>query len=201
MPIDLSLVKELRERTGAGVIECRTALVQTNGDLTKAVEYLRQKGAVTAAKKAGRVTQEGLIGSYIHPGGKIGVLVELNCETDFVARTNEFQDLLKNISLQIAGADPPPRYVKREEIPPDVLEKEKAAFQAEAAGMGKPPHVVEKIVEGRLENFYKEVCLLEQPFIRDPEMTISDLIAQRVAQLRENIRVHRFVRYRLGENE
>jgi len=199
MAIDASQVKELRERTGAGIMECKQALAQAQGDLEKAVDFLRQKGLSKAAKKADRVTPEGLISSYIHPGGKIGVLVEVNCETDFVARNPEFQELVKDLALQIAGAHPPPRFIQREDIPPAVLEKEKEIFYAQAKGLGKPDKVVNQIVQGKLEKFYEEVCLLEQPFIKDSEVKVRDLLTQKIAKIGENIRIRRFTRYRLGE--
>jgi elongation factor Ts len=199
MAIDASQVKELRERTGAGIMECKQALAQTQGDLEKAVDFLRQKGLSKAAKKADRATPEGLISAYIHPGGKIGVLVEVNCETDFVARNPEFQELVKDLALQIAGSHPPPQYIQREDIPPTVLDKEKDIFYAQAKGLGKPDKVMDQIVQGKVEKFYEEVCLLEQPFIKDPGMKVRDLLTQKIAKIGENIRISRFIRYRLGE--
>ena len=199
MAIDASQVKELRERTGAGIMECKQALAQTQGDLEKAVDFLRQKGLSKAAKKADRATPEGLISAYIHPGGKIGVLVEVNCETDFVARNPEFQELVKDLALQIAGSHPPPQYIQRENIPPAVLDKEKDFFYAQAKGLGKPDKVMDQIVQGKVEKFYEEVCLLEQPFIKDPGMKVRDLLTQKIAKIGENIRISRFIRYRLGE--
>ncbi len=199
MAVDASQIKELRERTGAGIMECKQALAQTHGDLEKAVDFLRQKGLSKAAKKADRVTPEGLISAYIHPGGKIGVLVEVNCETDFVARNPEFQELVKDIALQIAGAHPPPQFIQRDDIPPAVLEKEMGIFYAQAKGLGKPDKVADQIVQGKLEKFYEEVCLLEQPFIKDPGVKVRDLLTQKIVKIGENIRIHRFTRYRLGE--
>ncbi|MCI0527679.1 MAG: translation elongation factor Ts [Nitrospira sp.] len=201
MAIDASQVKELRERTGAGIMECKQALAQTQGDLEKAIDFLRQKGLSKAAKKADRVTPEGLISAYIHSGGKIGVLVEVNCETDFVARNPEFQELVKDLALQIAGAHPPPQFIQREDIPPAVLEKEMGIFYAQAKGLGKPDKVVDQIVQGKLEKFFEEVCLLEQPFIKDPGIKVRDLLTQKIAKIGENIRIRRFTRYRLGEEE
>jgi elongation factor Ts len=199
MAIDASQVKELRERTGAGIMECKQALAQTQGDLEKAVDFLRQKGLSKAAKKADRATPEGLISAYIHPGGKIGVLVEVNCETDFVARNPEFQELVKDLALQIAGSHSPPQYIQREDIPPTVLDKEKDIFYAQARDLGKPDKVMDQIVQGKVEKFYEEVCLLEQPFIKDPGMKVRDLLTQKIAKIGENIRISRFIRYRLGE--
>ncbi len=199
MAVDASQVKELRERTGAGIMECKQALAQAQGNLEKAGDFLRQKGLSKAAKKADRVTPEGLISAYIHPGGKIGVLVEVNCETDFVARNPEFRELVKDMALQIAGAHPPPQFIQREDIPPAVLEKEKEIFYAQAKGLGKPDKVVDQIAQGKLEKFYEEVCLLEEPFIKDPEVKVRDLLTQKIAKIGENIRISRFIRYRLGE--
>ena len=199
MAIDTALVKELRERTGAGIMECKQALAQTQGDLEKALDLLRQKGLSKAAQKAERDTPEGLITAYIHPGGKIGVLVEVNCETDFVARNSEFQEFVKDLALQIAGSHPPPQYLQREEIPTAVLEKGKEIFYAQARELGKPEKVMDQIVQGKLEKFYEEVCLLEQPFIKDPNLRIRDLLTQKIAKMGENIRIRRFTRYRLGE--
>jgi elongation factor Ts len=199
MAVDTTRVKELRERTGAGIMECKQALAQTQGDLEKAVDLLRQKGLSKAAKKAERATPEGLITAYIHPGGKIGVLVEVNCETDFVARNTEFQEFVKDLALQIAGAHPPPQYIQREDIPAVILEKEKEIFYAQARELGKPEKVLDQIVHGKLEKFYEEVCLLEQPFIKDPTLRVRDLLTQKIAKMGENIRIRRFTRYRLGE--
>lgn len=197
MEISASSVKELREKTGAGVLDCRKALAESAGDLEKAVDYLRQKGLASAAKKMGRAAGEGQVGAYIHAGGKIGVLVEVNCETDFVARTAEFQGLLKDITLQIAAANP--RYIRPEDVSAEELEREKQIYRRQALDAGKPEKVVEKIVEGKVERFYSEVCLLEQAFIKDPDRKVQDLVRESIARLGENIQVRRFARYHLGE--
>ena len=199
MAVDTALVRELRERTGAGIMECKQALAQSQGDLDKAADFLRQKGMTLAAQKAVRTTTEGLIWAYIHQGGKIGILVEVNCETDFVAKNPEFQDLVKDLALQIAGADPPAHYVYREDIPAPVLEKEREIFYAQARALGKPDKVLEQIVQGKIEKFYTESCLWEQPFIKDPEMKVRDLVSQKIAKMGENIRIRRFTRYQLGK--
>ena len=197
MEVNASSVKELREKTGAGIMECKKALAESAGDLEKAVDSLRRKGLAAAAKKMGRVAAEGLVGAYIHPGGKIGILVELNCETDFVARTAEFQTLLKDIAMQIAAANP--CYIRPEDVPAEELEREREIYRRQAADSGKPEKVVDKIVEGKMERFYSEVCLLEQAFIKDPDRKVGDLIKDAVAKLQENIQVRRFVCYHLGE--
>jgi len=197
MEISASFVRELREKTGAGIMDCKKALAECAGDLEKAVDYLRQKGLASAAKKMGRVAGEGQVGAYIHAGGKIGVLVEINCETDFVARTAEFQSLLKDITMQIAAANP--RYIKPEDVSSEELEREKQIYRRQALDAGKPEKVVEKIVEGKVERFYSEVCLLEQTFIKDPDRKVQDLIRETIARLGENIQVRRFARYHLGE--
>lgn len=189
-------VKQLRDKTGAGMMDCKTALVETGGDFDKAVEHLRKKGLASAAKRAGRAAKNGMIGHYIHMGGKVGVLVEVNCETDFVARTDDFQLLAKELAMHIAAADP--RYVKREDIPADVLDKEKEIYRAQAPS-GKKPEVVEKIVEGKLESYYAQVCLLDQPSVRDPQVTIKQMITSAAAKTGENVTVSRFVRFKLGE--
>jgi len=195
MEVNANLVKELRDKTGAGVMDCKKALAETKGDLEKAVAWLREKGIAQAAKRAGRAATEGAIGSYIHAGGKLGVLVEVNCESDFVAKTPEFQTLVKEIGMQIAAANP--RCVRREELPPDVIEQERQIYASQAAG--KPEQVVAKIVEGKLEKFYREVCLLEQAWVRDPNRTVSDLIGEYVGKLGEEIEIRRFARVQLGE--
>lgn len=195
--INAQLVKELRERTGAGFMDCKKALEECNGDIEEAIVLLRKKGLAKAEKKAGRETADGLIGSYIHAGGKIGVLVEVNCETDFVARTADFQNLVKEIAMQIAAMNP--KYVSVEDVPQEVLEREKEILREQAKASGKPDHVVEKVVEGKLKKFFEENCLLEQPYIRDQSMTVKELIAQAIAKLGENIRVRRFVRFQLNE--
>ncbi len=197
MEVSASAVKELRERTGAGMMDCKKALAETGGDLQKAVDFLRQKGLAAAAKKADRAATDGAVGAYVHPGGKIGVLVEINCETDFVARTAEFQALLKDIAMQVAAANP--RVVRREEVSADELEKEKAIYRKQALDTGKPEKVVEKIVEGKIGRFYSEVCLMEQSFIKDPDKNISGVINDAIARLGENIQIRRFARYHLGE--
>ncbi|HSG40447.1 MAG TPA: translation elongation factor Ts [Thermoanaerobaculia bacterium] len=195
--VTAAMVKELRERTGAGMMDCKNALNETKGDLEAAIDSLRKKGLAAAAKKAGRVTAEGAVGSYIHGGGKLGVLVEVNCETDFVARTDGFQDLVRDIGMHIAAAEP--RFVRREEVTADVLERERAIFQDQALASGKPANVVEKIVAGKMEKYYSEFVLLEQPFVKNPDLTVGQLIAERVATIGENIQVRRFVRFKLGE--
>jgi elongation factor Ts len=197
MEVSASTVKELRERTGAGMMDCKKALAETGGDLQKAVDFLRQKGLAAAAKKADRAATDGAVGAYVHPGGKIGVLVEINCETDFVARTAEFQVLLKDIAMQVAAANP--RVVRREEVPAEELEKEKTIYRQQALDTGKPEKVIEKIVEGKIERFYSEVCLMEQSFIKDPDKNISGVINDAIARLGENIQIRRFARYHLGE--
>jgi elongation factor Ts len=197
MEVSASAVKELRERTGAGMMDCKKALAETGGDLQKAVDFLRQKGLAAAAKKADRAATDGAVAAYVHPGGKIGVLVEINCETDFVARTAEFQVLLKDIAMQVAAANP--RVVRREEVPAEELEKEKTIYRQQALDTGKPEKVIEKIVEGKIERFYSEVCLMEQSFIKDPDKNISGVINDAIARLGENIQIRRFARYHLGE--
>lgn len=197
MDVSASAVKELRERTGAGMMDCKKALAESGGDLQKAVDYLRQKGLAAAAKKADRLAADGAVGAYVHPGGKIGVLVEINCETDFVARTAEFQALVKDIAMQVAAANP--RVVRREEVSPDELEKEKAIYRQQALETGKPEKVVERIVEGKIERFFSEICLLEQSFIKDPDKNITNVINDAIARLGENIQIRRFARYHLGE--
>jgi elongation factor Ts len=197
MEVNATLVKELREKTGAGIMDCKRALAETGGDLDNAVNYLRQKGLAAAAKKADRVAADGAVGAYVHPGGKIGVLVEINCETDFVARTTEFQALLKDIAMQIAAANP--RYVRREDVSADEIEEERGIYHRQALESGKPEKVVEKIVEGKMERFYSEVCLLEQAFVKDPDHKVADIVNDVVARLKEKIEVRRFARYHLGE--
>lgn len=191
------LVKELRERTGAGMMDCKKALSATDGDLEKAIDFLREKGLAAAAKKAGRVAAEGLVEAYIHGGGRIGVLVEVNCETDFVAKTDAFKELVKDIAMHIAATNP--SYLKREEVPTAELEHEQAVLAEQARNEGKPEKIIEKMVAGRIEKYYKEVCLMEQPFVKDPDKTISDLITESIAKIGENISIRRFTRYQLGE--
>jgi elongation factor Ts len=191
------MVKELREKTGAGILDCKEALASTEGNMDEAVDILRKKGLADAKKRAGRVASEGLVGSYVHMTGKIGVLVEVNSETDFVARTDEFKDLVKNIAMQVAAANP--RYVNAEEIPAEEAEKEKEIFRAQARESGKPDKVIEKITEGKFKKYLTEVCLLDQSYIKEPDMTINELVQSVIAKLGENIQVRRFVRFQLGE--
>jgi elongation factor Ts len=197
MEVSANAVKELREKTGAGMMDCKKALAETAGDVQKAVDYLRQKGLAAAATKADRVAADGAVASYIHPGGKLGALVEINCETDFVARTAEFQTLLKDMAMQVAAANP--RYVRREEIPAAELDREKTIHRQQALESGKPEKIVDKIVEGKMERFYSEVCLLEQSFIKDQDKKVSDVVNDSIARLGENIQIRRFARYHLGE--
>ena len=199
MASQAELVKKLRELTGAGVMDCKAALEASPGDVQKAVEFLRKKGLADAAKKSQRTVREGLVGAYIHPGGKIGVLVEMDCETDFVARTDGFQQLLKDLTMQVAAANP--TYVSREDVPGEVLEKEREIYRQQMADQKKPPQVLDKIVEGKLEKFFAEQCLLEQPFIKDAagKTRVKDLVAQVSAQTGERVVVHRFSRFQVGE--
>lgn len=197
MSISASLVKELRERTGAGMMDCKKALTETGGDIEKAVIYLREKGLAAAAKKAGRIAAEGLIESYIHGVGKLGVMVEVNCETDFVALTDEFKGLARDIAMQIAASKP--EYVSREEVPAEMVEKEKEILRAQAINEGKPEKIADRMVEGRIEKYYKDVCLLEQPFVKDTNLTVQQLLTEKIAKIGENISIRRFVRYELGE--
>lgn len=191
------LVKELREKTGAGILDCQKALQENGDDIEKAVDYLRQKGLAAAQKKAGRETNQGLIHAYIHMGGKIGVLIEVNCETDFVARNEEFKAFVNDLALQVAAAKP--QYVRREDVPAATIEKERSIYEGQAKEMGKPPAAWPKIVEGKLEKFYQESCLLEQAFIKDPSVTIKDLLSQKIAKIGENMNIRRFTRYQLGQ--
>jgi elongation factor Ts len=195
--IDAKQVKELREKSGAPMGDCLKALQESKGDMEQAFVVLRKRGMASAQKKASRSTNEGAVGTYIHAGGKIGVLLELNCESDFVARTEDFQELLKDISMHIAATDP--RYVRKEDVTPEDMEREKEIYRAQAAATGKPAPVVEKIVEGKMSKFYEEVCLLDQPFIKEQSLTISQLIAQKVGKLGENITVRRFARFKVGD--
>ncbi|MFN7979419.1 MAG: translation elongation factor Ts [Vicinamibacterales bacterium] len=197
MAITAEMVKQLRDKTGAGMMDCKSALAESNGDMEKAIEILRKKGVASATKRAGRATKEGVVGHYIHMGGKVGVLVEVNCETDFVARTDDFQALAKEIAMHIAAADP--RYVSREQVPAADLEKEKDIYRAQFAGSGKPANVVDKIVDGKLGSFYSQVCLLDQPSVRDPNVTVQQMLQAATAKTGENITVTRFVRFKLGE--
>jgi elongation factor Ts len=195
--ITASLVKNLRERTGAGMMECKKALVDAKGSMDDAEVLLRKRGLSGAEKKSGRATRQGLVGTYIHTGGQLGVMVEVNCESDFVARTDDFQDLVHDIAMHIAAADP--RYLRREEVPANVLEKEREIARDRALAEGKPEKVLDKIVEGRLNKFYEEVCLLEQPFVKEATLTIEQLVKTRIAKLGENIGIARFVRFKVGE--
>ena len=191
------LVKELREKTGAGILDCHKALTENGQDIDKSIDYLRQKGLAAATKKAGRETNQGLVHAYIHMGGKIGVLIEINCETDFVARNEEFKAFVNDLALQVAAANP--SFVRREDIPVDVVEKEKTIYEGQAKELGKPPAAWPKIVEGKLEKFFQESCLMEQSFIKDPAVTIKDLVAQKISKVGENMNIRRFTRYQLGE--
>lgn len=195
--ITADAVKQLREKTGAGMMDCKAALTEAGGDMEKAIEILRKKGLASAAKRAGRATNNGLIGHYIHMGGKVGVLVEVNCETDFVARTDDFQTLARELAMHIAAADP--KYVRREDVPAEELEKEREIYRAQFAGSGKPANVVDKIVDGKLESYYAQVCLLDQPSVRDPNVTVGQLVAAATAKTGENVAVSRFARFKLGE--
>ena len=195
--ISAAMVKELREKTGAPMMDCRNALTEAKGDMEEAVVVLRKRGMASAAKKASRTASEGAVGTYIHAGGKIGVLLEINCESDFVARTADFQELLKDIAMHIAATDP--RYIRKEDVTAEDLEREKDIYRAQAAQTGKPAPVIEKIVEGKMSKFYEEVCLLEQPFIKEQTVTIAQLIAQKVGKLGENIQVRRFARFKVGD--
>ncbi len=197
MAIGAAEVKELRNRTGAGIMDCKSALTEAGGDMDKAIEILRTKGLAKAAKKAGRIVSEGLIGSYIHAGGKIGVLVEVNCETDFVAKTDDFKQFVKDVAMHIAASSP--LYVKREEVPEEIKENEKKIYESQAREAGKPEKIIDKIVSGKLDKYLSEVCLLEQSFIKDPDKTIQDLVQETIAKLGENISIRRFVRYQLCE--
>ena len=197
MAVTAKMVQELRAKTGAGIMDCKRALTETEGDVEKAVEALRKKGIAAAARKAGRATGEGMIASYIHAGGKLGVLIEVNCETDFVARTEQFQQLVKDISMHIAAANP--LYLRREDVPEDVLAKEREIYHAQFLGSGKPEKVIDKIVAGKLEKYFSEVCLYEQAFVKDPDKTIQQLVTEAIAQLGENLIIRRFVRFALGD--
>lgn len=196
MAISAGMVKELRERTGAGMLDCKKALEETNGDIEKAIDLLREKGLSKAAKKAGRIASEGIVESYIH-GGRIGVLIEVNTETDFVAKNEEFRTFVKDMAMQVAASNP--KYVSIDEVPQDEIEKEREILKHQALNEGKPEHIAKKMVEGRIEKYYKEVCLLEQPFIRDSDVAVKDLLAEKIAKIGENIKIRRFVRYQVGE--
>jgi len=197
MEITAQAVRDLREKTGGGIMDCKKALTESNGDFEKAVDVLRKKGLAAAAKKASRLASEGLVHSYIHAGGKIGVLIEVNCETDFVAKTPEFHEFVKDLAMQVTAANP--LYIKREEVPAELIEKEKEIYKAQALATGKPEKVVEKIAEGKLEKYFNEICLLEQHYIKNPDVTINQLVAEKIAKIGENISVRRFARYQVGE--
>ena len=197
MAITAAQVKELREATGVGMMECKKALTETNGDMEKAMEWLRKKGIASAEKKSGRVAAEGVVEAYIHMGGKIGVMVEVNCETDFVAKTPEFKAFVRDIAMHIAAANP--AYLNREEVPAEILDKEREILRAQALNEGKPEKIVDRMVEGRIEKYYKDNCLVDQPFVKDPNMTIAQYVTQRVQMTGENIKIRRFVRYEMGE--
>lgn len=195
--VSAAQVRELRDKTGAGFMDCKKALSESGGDLEKAIVSLREKGLAAAAKRSARTASEGLVGSYIHAGGKIGVLIEVNCETDFVARTPDFQALVKDLAMQVAAANP--RYVRREEVPAEIVEAERGIYRTQAATSGKPPAVVERIVDGKVEKFYGEICLFEQAFIKEPDRSIGQMVTDAIAKIGENIVVRRFARFQLGE--
>lgn len=197
MEITAELVKQLRERTGAGMMDCKRALTEAGGDLERAGELLREKGLASAAKKAGRVAAEGLVEAYIHGAGRIGVLVEVNCETDFVAKNDDFRTFVRDIAMHIAASNP--QYVRREEVPADVVEKEKEILRVQTLNEGKPANIVDKIVEGRIDKYFKENCLLEQPFVKDPDKTVEHMVKEQIAHIGENISIRRFARYVVGE--
>ncbi len=195
--ISAQQVKELRETTGAGMMDCKKALVETNGDMEKAVDYLREKGLAAAAKKSGRIAAEGLVESYIHAGGKIGVMIEVNCETDFVAKTPEFHSFVRDLAMQVAASNPP--YLCRDDVPASILDHEREVLKAQALNEGKPAKIIDKMVEGRVDKFYKENCLLEQAFIKDPDKSVTDIVNTQISKIGENIVVRRFTRYQMGE--
>ena len=195
--ITAKMVKELRDKTGAGMMDCKKALAECDGDVEKALKNLREQGIASAAKKAGRATSEGVIYSYIHPGDKLGVLIEINCETDFVARTDDFRNFAKDIAMQVAAADP--RVVSREDITAEIIDAEKEIYRNQALKEGKPEKIVDKIVDGRIEKFYGEACLMEQAFVKDTDRTVSEIVTDTIAKIGENIQIRRFVRFRLGE--
>jgi elongation factor Ts len=200
MSITAEVVRQLREETGAGMMDCKSALVEAGGDMERARDVLRKKGLAAAARKASRAASDGAIGAYIHQGAKVGVLVEVNCETDFVAKTADFQALVKDVAMHVAAASPAAAlYVAREDVPADVLEKEKEIYRAQALASGKPAAVVDKIAEGKLKEYFATFCLLEQPFVKDPKLTVGQLVQEKIAIIKENIVVRRFTRYRLGE--
>lgn len=198
MTVSTSLIKELREKTGVGIMDCKTALKECNGDIDGAIDYLRKKGIATAKKRGGRATSQGQVQSYIHAGGKIGVLVEANCETDFTGKTEDFTTFVKDIAIQIAATNP--YAIDRERVPDDILEKEKEIYATQARESGKPEKVIERIVEGKLKKFFSDACLLEQPFVKNPDITVQDLLNDMIAKTGENIVIRRFVRFQLGES-
>lgn len=195
--VDASTVKELRERTGAGMMDCKKVLVETNGDIEKAIEVLREKGLAAAAKKAGRIASEGIVEAYIHGGGRIGVLIEVNSETDFVAKNADFKTFVRDMAMQVAATNP--MYVSRDQVDQAVIEKEREIFRQQALNEGKPEKIVDKMVEGRIEKYYKEICLLEQPFVKNPDMTVLELLNTMIAKIGENLSIRRFTRYEMGE--
>lgn len=197
MEITASMVKDLRERTGAGMMDCKKALGETNGDIEKAIEYLREKGIAKAAKKSGRLASEGIVESYIHGGGRIGVLIEVNIETDFAAKNEDFRSFVKDVAMQIAAMSP--QYVRREEVPSEAIEKEKEILKVQAINEGKPAHIAEKMVTGRIEKYYNEICLLEQPFIKESDKTVEQVLKEKISTIGENINIRRFVRFEMGE--
>ncbi len=197
MAIDMTMIKDLREKTQAGIADCKKALEACNGDMAKAIDYLREKGLSTAVKKSGRIASEGIVDSYIHGGGRIGVLLEVNCETDFVARNDIFKQFVKDIAMQIAASQP--LYIAKEDVPAEALEREANVLKAQARNEGKPEKIIEKIVEGRMSKYYEDFCLLEQSFVKDPELKVKDVLTQTIAKLNENIKIRRFVRYERGE--
>jgi elongation factor Ts len=200
MSISAEVVRQLREETGAGMMDCKSALVEAQGDMEKARDLLRKKGLAAASKRASRTASEGQIGAYIHPGAKVGVLVEINCETDFVAKTPEFQALVKDVAMHIAAASPAAaQYVSKDEVPVEILEKEKEIYRAQAVAQGKPANVVDRIAEGKVKEYYSTFCLLEQTFVKDPKLTVGQLVQEKIAVIKENIVIRRFSRYRLGE--
>lgn len=197
MVISAELIKDLRQRSGAGILDCQKVLKESDGNIEKAVEFLRKKGLATAAKKQGRATSEGTIGAYIHTGGKVGVMIEINCETDFVAKTSDFQKIVKDLAMHVTAACP--QYISREEVPEDVKNKEKEIYASQAKKSGKPDKIIDRIVEGKMGKFYGEICLLEQPFVKEPDCPVKDILARAIAKLGENITIRRFVRYQLGQ--
>ena len=198
MEIKSSVVKSLREKTSAGIMDCKKALEETRGDIDKAIDYLRKKGLAAAAKKTGRISKEGIIEAYIHPGGKLGVLVEVNCETDFVAKAADFVEFVKNIAMHIAASNP--LYLKREFVPEEVIKKEREIYKSQALNSGKPEKIIDRIVDGKIEKYFCDVCLLEQPYVKEPELSVKELVDTLIAKMGENISIRRFSRYQLSEN-